>query len=379
MYKEYLERRGKDGLLRHIRDRASAMGRTITIDGTIDGRELLNFASNDYLGLGADERLKQAAAKALMVYGTGAGASRLLSGGTTLHKELESRLAGFKGTAAALVFNSGYAANTGALPALAGEGDAIFSDELNHASLIDGCRLSQATSHIYRHSDTVHLEELLGASREKLKIVVTDTVFSMGGDIVPLPRIMELCDKYGAMLYLDDAHATGIFGNGHGMLAHFGLKPEPWVIQMGTFSKAMGSFGAFIAGDKDMTDWLVNAARSFAYSTALPPAAIAASRAALDIIETDTSLNERLWANRERLVKGLKIIGLDTGKSETPIIPILIDSVNEAIGLSEGLLKEGIYAPAIRPPTVKEPRLRLTVTASHTEKDIDRLLRALGD
>ena len=318
-----MEERKREGLVREIHDRASAMGRVIRIDG----RDLLNFASNDYLGLASDEKLKQAASKAVMLFGTGAGASRLLSGGTRLHEELEQRVASFKGTQSALVFNSGYAANTGALPALARAGDAIFSDELNHASLIDGCRLSQAAKYIYRHSDLGHLENFLASSTARQKIVATDSVFSMDGAIAPLPELLDLCEKHDAILYIDDAHGTGVLGNGRGALAHFGLKPEPRVIQMGTFSKALGSFGAFIAADRGTTGWLVNSARSLIYSTALPPASIAASSAALDIVKQDSSLIERLWKHREKLAGGLGEMGLLTGRSETPIIPVMFDSV----------------------------------------------------
>jgi 8-amino-7-oxononanoate synthase len=375
MFEDMLEDRKREGLLREIHDRASAMGRTITVDG----RELLNFASNDYLGLASNEKLKQAASKAIMIFGTGAGASRLLSGGTRLHEELEQGVASFKGTPSALVFNSGYAANTGVLPALAGEGNAIFSDELNHASLIDGCRLSGAAKYIYRHADMEHLEDFLGSSTAKQKVVATDSVFSMDGDIAPLAGLMELSEKYGAILYIDDAHGTGTLGNGRGALAHFGLNPGPRVIQMGTFSKALGSFGAFVAADRGTTRWLINSARSLIYSTALPPAAIAASIAALEIVGTDSAPVERLWENRERLAGGLADLGLNTGRSRTPIIPVLFDSVEGALAASARLRKEGIYAPAIRPPTVKRPRLRLTVTAAHTEEDIARILDVLSD
>ena len=373
MFEDMLEDRKQQGILRSIHDRSSAMGRIIRVEG----RDLLNFASNDYLGLASNERLKQAATKAIMLFGTGGGASRLLSGGTRLHGELEQRLASFKGAPSAIVFNSGYAANTGALAALAGVGDAIFSDELNHASLIDGCRLSRAAKYIYRHADLGHLENFLLSSTASRKIVATDTVFSMDGDIAPIDELAELCEKYGAILYIDDAHGTGVLGRGRGALAHFGLAHQPFIIQMGTFSKALGSSGAFIASDKGTADWLVNSARSLIYSTALPPASVAASAAALDIVEHDTTLNERLWANRDRLFNGLEGLGLNTGQSLTPIIPVLAGSVSEAAGLSARLRQNGIYAPAILPPTVREPRLRLTVTASHTAEDIDSLLDAL--
>lgn len=374
MFEKQIHKAISEGLLREVHDRASAMGRSITVDG----RELLNFASNDYLGLASDDRLKHAASKAIMLFGTGAGASRLLAGGTRLHDELETNLASFKHTPSALVFNSGYAANTGALPSLAQAGDAIFSDELNHASLIDGCRLSEAAKYIYHHKDLTHLAHFLEVSTANRKVVATDSVFSMDGSIAPLPELYNLCQKHGAVLYIDDAHGTGVLGEGSGALGHFNMEPVPGIIQMGTLSKALGSFGAFIASDRNVTGWLVNSARSLIYSTALPPAAVAASMAALKIIRSDDSRLKALWANRRRLLDGLGSLGLDTGRSETPIVPVMLGSVKEALALSSRLREKGIYAPAIRPPTVKEPRLRLTVTASHRAEDIDLLLSALG-
>jgi 8-amino-7-oxononanoate synthase len=368
-----LQRLRRQRLLREIRDRASAQGRTITING----KEFINFASNDYLGLANHPAPKEAAIEALRKFGTGAGASRLLSGGCVLHAKLEGRLAAFKGTEAALLFTSGYAANTGIIPAIAESGDAIFSDELNHASIIDGCRLSRAETHIYRHADAGHLESLLGQTEARRKIVVTDSVFSMDGDIAPLPDICGLCVKHDAILFMDDAHGTGVLGGGRGALAHFGIRPEPWIIQMGTLSKALGSLGGFVAGSRKTVEWLVNSARSFIFSTALPAPVVAASLSALKILEGDTSLVEKLRQNIETLTVKLKGLGLDTGKTESPIVPVILKSAGEALEMSARLLEEGIYAPAIRPPTVREPRLRLTVTALHTEEDIERLAAAL--
>jgi 8-amino-7-oxononanoate synthase len=312
-------------------------------------------------------------------HGFGGGASRLLAGGSHLHRELEETVANFKGTDAALLFNSGYAANAGAIPALAGEGDAVFSDELNHASIIDGCRLARATTFVFRHRDTGHLGELLRASGARRKLVVTDTVFSMDGGIAPLPEMLHLCGEHGAMLYLDDAHGTGVLGGGRGALAHFSLAPEPWVIQMGTFSKALGSFGAFAAGSTDIIHWLINTCRSFIFSTALPPPVVAASAAALELAEgaAGRERHASLWGNTRRLIEELGALGLDTGESETPIVPVRGESVESVLSLSRKLFEQGIYAPAIRPPTVPTPRLRLTVTASHTEEDIAVLGGAL--
>jgi 8-amino-7-oxononanoate synthase len=377
VFEEELEQVRGRGLFREVRDRASMQGRFIVIDG----RQCLNFASNDYLALASHPALMEAAAAAMERYGFGGGASRLLAGGSELHRELEKRVANLKGTDAALIFNSGYAANTGAIPALAGEGDEVFSDELNHASIIDGCRLARATTLVFKHRDTGHLGELLRASGARRKLVVTDTVFSMDGGIAPLPEIFRLCGEHGALLYLDDAHGTGVLGEGRGALAHFALAPEPWVIQMGTFSKALGSFGAFAAGGRDVIHWLINTARSFIFSTALPPPVVAASSKALEMVEREGGRERqtRLWENRRRLTEELGALGLDTGESETPIIPVRAERLEDARSLAKGLFERGIYAPAIRPPTVPRPRLRLTVTASHTEEDIAALSRALRE
>lgn len=373
MFEDELDGLNKRNLLREIKDRATPQGREMEVGG----RRLLNFASNDYLGLAGHPALTEAAREALGQYGAGAGASRLLSGGCALHAGLEKKTANFKGTEAALVFGSGYAANVGAIPALAGRGEAIFSDELNHASIIDGCRLSGAETFIYRHRDAAHLGKLLRSSGAKRKLIVTDTVFSMDGDLAPLPEIHRLARESGALLYLDDAHGTGVLGGGKGALSHFAIAPEPWIIQMGTFSKALGSHGAFVAGDVGTIRWLFNSARSFIFSTALPPPVAAASLAALGLLEKDGAPLKRLRANCEKLFDGLKTLGLDAGGPDTPIFTVLAGSVEEALSLSAGLLRAGIYAPAIRPPSVKAPRLRLTVTAAHTGGDIERLLKAL--
>jgi len=374
VFKDDLTQLKASGRLRELTDRTSPQGRKITIGG----RELLNFGSNDYLGLAADPALVRAAVEALEKYGLGGGASRLLAGGTELAMELEARVARLKGTEAALLLNSGYAANTGIVPAVARPGDAIFSDKLNHASLIDGCNISRAETRIYRHRDMEHLERLLKQTWAKHKIVVTDSVFSMDGDIAPLKEMDTLCSRYNALLYLDDAHATGVLGGGKGSLAHFSLEPEPWIVQMGTFSKALGSFGAFASADASKIQWIVNSARSFVYSTALPACVVAASIEAINILENDTGRIERLWANRERLHAGIRKLGFNAGASETPIIPIISPGIKEAMALSDRLLDADIYAPAIRPPTVREPRIRLTVTAAHTDEDIDHLLGALN-
>lgn len=395
MFSDELKKLTHDNLLRVIRDRESGSAASRII---INGEEYINFASNDYLGLSHHPLIIEAAKRAMDKYGFGAGASRLLSGGTELHRKLEKMIAEFKDTDSALLFNSGYAANISAIPAIAGEGDIIFSDELNHASIVDGCRLSKAKKIIYRHCDINHLSELMKREPGNKKIVITDTVFSMDGDIAPLSDIYNLCANLNSELrtpnsilfYIDDAHGTGVLGEGKGALAHFNIKPEQWMIQMGTFSKALGSHGAFIAAQKDVIDWLINTARGFIYSTALPACVIVASIEALRILKTEPALPGKLRQNRERLFNGLHDWGFDTMKSETPIIPIIppypplakggegeLSDVETTMKFSEHLMKNHIYAPAIRPPTVKLPRIRFTVTAAHTEEDMDRLLQAL--
>jgi 8-amino-7-oxononanoate synthase len=348
---------------------------------TISGRQLLLMCSNDYLGLASHPALTNAAIKALERHGFGSGASRLVSGTSGLHIELERRIAAFKGTESALVFNSGYAANTGVIPAIAAEGDVILSDSLNHASIIDGCRLSRASVLVYRHRDLDHVEELLKKSgNAKRRLIVTDSVFSMDGDIAPLSGLAALAQQYNALLMVDDAHATGVLGrSGRGSTAHFGLGQEVH-IQMGTLGKAFGSFGAYIAGSRELIDYLVNRARSFLFSTALPPSVCAASIAAISIIERQPELLQSLWINRNRFVKGLQALFLNIAATETPIVPILVGSSQKALRASQTLFDHGIYASAIRPPTVPEgsARIRTTVTAAHSHQDIDHALDVFG-
>jgi 8-amino-7-oxononanoate synthase len=362
-------------LLRELKDRGSSQGARIKFSG----KEYINFSSNDYLGLANHHYVIDRVRKALDEYGFGAGASRLMGGGSELHRELENRITEFKTTEAALVFNSGYAANTGIIPAIAGKDTAIFSDEFNHASIVDGCRLSGSRTLVYRHRDMTHLKELLRKEDSRKRIVVTDTIFSMDGDIAPLPEMSVICRNYEAILYLDEAHATGVIGNGRGALAHFGMKPEEWIIQMGTFSKAFGSVGAFLGGSKDVVQWTLNTARSFVYSTALPACVIAGSLAALELIENDTSLIEKLWDNRSMAVDAIRETGFDIRGSETPIIPVMTGTVEDTLQISKYLLEKGIFAPGIRPPTVKEPRIRISITAAHTDEDIGRLVEALKE
>ena len=373
MFSKNLNILKEKGLFRNIKDRESYQGPKVRFNG----REYINFSSNDYLGLANHPYIINKVKRALDDYGYGAGASRLLSGGSILHKELEDKVAQFKDTEFALIFNSGYAANTGIIPAIAGEDDAIFSDELNHASIIDGCRLSRAKTLIYRHKDSLHLEDLIKKEKAKKKIVITDTVFSMDGDIAPLSDIYAICKKNNAILYIDDAHGTGVLGNGRGALSHFNIRPEPSIIQMGTFSKALGSYGAFVAGSRDVIEWILNTARSFIYSTALPSCIVTGSIAALELVEKDSELIKRLWLNRTNITGCIKDIGYNIMVSETPIMPLKTGTVEDTLRISRHLFEKGIFAPAIRPPTVKEPRIRITVTAAHTDEDIERLIEAL--
>ena len=364
-------------LLRHLRTVGSGNGPWITVDG----RSVLLLCSNDYLGLAGHQDLQDAARAAMDRYGFGAGASRLVSGSSPLHEELEQTLARFKGTEAALLFNSGYAANTGIIPALASEGDAILSDGLNHASIIDGCRLSRAEVHVYSHGDMNHVESLLKkTARARRRLIVTDGVFSMDGDIAPLPDLCTLAEKYGALLMVDDAHATGVLGDsGRGTAEHFGVSGRV-PVQMGTLGKALGSFGAYIAGDRDMITYILNKARSLIFSTALPPAVCAASLAALRVLEQEPWRREQLRKNVHRFVVVLMAQGVDVAASETPIIPIIIGDSEKALLAGQSLMDKGMFALAVRPPTVPEgtARIRMTIMATHSPEDLDRAAAAVG-
>ena len=378
MFEQELSYIDKHGLRRRLSIAGPDDGAYVTING----RRVILMCSNDYLGLANHPALKQAATAAMEQYGFGSGASRLVSGTGPLHWELEERLARFKGTEAALLFNSGYAANIGIIPAVATTGDAILSDSLNHASIIDGCRLSKAQVHVFRHRDVNNLEDLLKkTAHARRRLIVTDGVFSMDGDIAPLPELVALAERYDAMVMVDDAHATGVLGpGGRGTVEHFGLKCRV-AIQMGTLGKALGSFGAYVSGDRHLIEFLLNSARSFIFSTALPPAVCAASIAALDIVEQEPERRNRLWQNRDRFVQGLKAMGIDTQDSETPIIPVMIGASEKAMHASSQLLDSGVFATAIRPPTVAEgaARIRTTVTAAHSIADIDAALTAFAE
>ena len=349
----------------------------------IKGKKLLNLCSNNYLGLANDIRIKNSAIKAIREFGVGAGASRLVTGSNILHKRLEDKLADFKRQEACLIYSSGYSANLGIISALVGRDDAVFSDRLNHASIIDGIILSRAELARYPHKDIKVLEKLLrrraAQDARRKTLIITDSVFSMDGDIAPVPELIALARKYDCLLMLDEAHATGVLGkNGRGTLEHFGLSSDERIIQMGTLSKAIGGLGGFVCGRKDLIKYLINRSRSFIFSTALPPALCASAVETIDIIEEDGSLRKRLWDNANFLRNGLQSLGFDTLASQTPIIPVLTREPKLTMEFSQELFKEGIFVQGIRPPTVPEGfcRLRVTVMATHTLNDLQFALSA---
>ena len=343
------------------------------------GRSMLMLSSNNYLGLASHPALKRAAIEATQRFGTGTGASRLIAGNLEALGDLEARLAEFKGTQAALVFGSGYLANLGTLPALAGPDDVIFSDELNHASLIDGCRLSRAQVMVYRHCDVDHLNEMLAhAAAARRRLIVTDSVFSMDGDLAPLADIVELARRYEAAVMIDEAHAVGVMGpNGAGLASALNLEREVDV-QMGTLSKALGSYGAYVAGCATLVDFLINRARSFVFTTGLPPASAAAASAAIDLIAIEPGRIKRLWDNGRYLSQALLDAGFKLGRTATPILPVMVGEAQPAMDLAEALLARDIFVTAIRPPTVPAgtARLRVTPTADHSRADLDEALAA---
>jgi len=371
-----LEDRTSLGIYRTLKTLDSPQGREIIIDG----RRVLNFCSNDYLGLANDERIKRAALEAITEYGLGSGASRLVCGNMGPHEKLEADLAHFKNTQSALVFSSGYMANTGIIPALMDRHGVVLSDKLNHASIIDGIILSRAKLVRYPHADMQALQEILkNLPAGQRRLIVTDTVFSMDGDKAPLRGIVDLARRYEAMVMVDEAHALGVLGRrGSGLVEELGLEAQV-DIQMGTLSKAAGSFGAYACGTRILRDYLINKSRSFIYTTAMPPALAQASRTALQIILEGSQMRRELEEKSDYLRVELKGMGFDTMNSSTPIIPILVKNSAQAKAMSQRLLEQGIFVQAIRPPTVPvgTARLRLTVTATHTQDDLGLLLKAV--
>ncbi|GBD38579.1 8-amino-7-oxononanoate synthase [bacterium HR37] len=348
----------------------------------IDGKRYILLASNNYLGLSTDPLVKEAARRALEKYGTGSGGSRLVSGSLDLHRELEERIASFKKTESAILFSSGYLANVGTISALVGPGDVIFSDELNHASIIDGCRLSRAEIKVYRHCDIDHLGYLLSkTSSSGKRLIVTDTVFSMDGDIAPLPELVELAEMYGCMLMVDEAHATGVLGKrGSGATEYFGVEDRVHIV-MGTLSKAIGSLGGYVAGGKKLIEFLRNRARTFIFDTSLPASAVAASMAAIDIIESEPQRRDYLWGLINRFKSGLKDIGLSILPSNSAVIPVLIGEAEPTLRFSILLKEKGVFTPAVRPPSVPHGkcRIRATLMATHREEHIEIALSAFRE
>jgi len=348
---------------------------------SIDGRALINFGSNDYLGIAADPRLSQAAAEAVVREGWGSGASPLVTGYATAHQRLAQRLAEFEETEAALVFTSGFAANVGAIASLVGPGDAVYSDSKNHASLFDGCRLSRADVRVYPHGDCLRLAELLEKSnRYRRRLIVTDGLFSMDGDVAPLAELTGLARRYEAMLLVDEAHATGIFGShGRGTCEHLGVERDVH-IRIGTLSKALGCAGGFVAGSRSLIEWLINRARPYVFSTAAPAASASAAIAALDIVQHEPQRRERLLGRSRELRLQLQAQGWNVGASTSQIIPLVVGEAERAVGLSVKLREYGLFVPAIRSPTVPqgEACLRISLTASHTDDMIAALLAALA-
>lgn len=343
-----------------------------------NNREFIMMASNNYLSLTHDLRVQQAAKYAVEQYGTGSGGARLTSGTFPLFNELELGIADFKHTEQALVFNTGYMANVGTITALMNKNSVIISDELNHASIIDGCRLSGAHIERYKHKDVEHAEYILKNYKSAYKMIITDGVFSMDGDIAPLDKLYELGKEYNALLMVDDAHSTGVLGNGRGTAHHFGLTDVD--VQLGTLSKALGSVGGYVAGRKELIEYLVNYSRSFIFSTALSPADIGAALEALTIVKNEPLVVEQLNENTAYMANKLQSMGIECD-DETPIFPIIVGDNERALSLAYELELRGIIITAIRPPTVPvgESRLRMTITAAHSQEQLDYVANTLRD
>jgi glycine C-acetyltransferase len=372
--KDKLDELGEQGLLLHPRTLQGATGAR----ARFDGRDVINLASNNYLGLANHPRMNASAAKAAAELGAGSGAVRTIAGTMSLHQELERRFADFKHAEAALMFQSGFTANAGTVAAILDREDVIVSDRLNHASIIDGARLSRAEIKVFEHKDAAHADALLAetASPGRRQLLITDGVFSMDGDIAPLPDLVEVAEKRGAVMMIDDAHASGVLGKGGaGTVDHFGLHGRVDV-QVGTLSKAIGVLGGFIAGAPHLIEWLVNRGRPYLFSTSTPPAVTAACIEALDIIADEPERLERLWSNTRLFKDGLHDLGFDTGMSETPITPVIIGEEEATQAFARRLFERGVFTPAIVFPTVGKghARVRTIVTADHTEDDLREAL-----
>ena len=371
-------------LWRPLRVMSSAQGPI----ASVDDRRVISLSSNDYLGLTHHPRLREAALAAVREFGVGSGAVRTIAGTMAMHEALEAELAAWKGVPTTLTFQSGFTANTGVIPVVTGETDLIVSDALNHASIIDGMRLSKAPRKIYPHADAAALRAVLeeavrdgrpdGAGPYRLILVVTDGVFSMDGDIAPLPAIVEAAEAHGAAVFVDDAHASGVLGRGgRGSVDHFGLHGRV-AIQVGTLSKAVGALGGYVAGSRALRDLLIARARPFLFSTSHPPAVVAACREAIRVMDDEPELLERLWTNTRRFKVELSRLGFDTGASETPITPVMMGDGATAGRFSDRLLEEGVFAQPVVYPTVAldKARLRTIVTAAHTNEMLDAALAA---
>jgi glycine C-acetyltransferase len=361
--------------LRHLESACEPVAR-------FDGRDVINLASNNYLGLANHPKLIEAECNAARHYGAGSGAVRTISGTMSIHMELESRIAAFKNVEACVVFQSGFAANAGTVAAILTPEDHIISDELNHASIIDGCRLSKAKIHVFRHRDAAHAEEKLAALQNQSghKLLITDGVFSMDGDIGALAMLTQLAEKYGAIMMVDDAHASGVLGkNGRGTVDHFDLHGRVH-IQVGTLSKAVGVLGGYVCGSRDLIDFLYHRARPFLFSTSHPPAVVAACLAAFDILEQEPERIEKLWSNTRLFQDGLHANGLSTGASETPITPIMVGEAATAHAFSRALFEEGVFATGLGYPTVPEgkARIRTIVTSAHSRDVLERAVEIIA-
>ena len=368
-------------LYRGLRVLTSAQGPVVDVDG----RHVISLSSNDYLGLTHHPRLRAAALAAVAEFGVGSGAVRTIAGTLSMHEALEAELAAFKGVEAVLTFQSGFTANTGLIPTIAGEGDLIVSDALNHASIIDGIRLSKAARKIYPHGDVAALREILDeaagrAEPYRLVLVVTDGVFSMDGDLAPLPAIVEAAEAAGAAVMVDDAHGSGVLGRaGRGTVDHFGLHGRVH-IQVGTLSKAVGSLGGYVAGPTALREVLTQRARPFLFSTSHPPAVVAACREAIRVMQEEPELQDRLWASTRRFKAELARLGFDTGRSDTPITPVMMGDPQTAMTFSDRLMDESVFAQPVVFPTVAldKARIRTIVTAAHTDDHLDRSLDAFA-
>ena len=376
---EELESLKESGLYNQIRTLSSPQGAWLVVDG----KRVLNFCSNNYLGLANHPRMVAAAKKAMEDYGVGPGAVRTIAGTMDLHLELERRIAKFKRVEDAITFQSGFTANTGTIPALVGKGDMIFSDELNHASIIDGCRLSGAVIKRYDHASPASLESVIKENKGSYRrgLIVTDGVFSMDGDYPPLDKLAEIAEDYGLILMVDDAHGEGVLGEGgRGIVDHFKLHGKV-DIEVGTFSKAFGVMGGVVAGDGKIIEWLRQRGRPFLFSSAVTVPDVAATIAAIDLLEESTELVDRLWSNAAKFKKEMNALGFDTGKSMTPITPVMLGDAKLAREFSKGLYEEKVFAMALGYPTVPVglARIRVMISASHTEDDIRQALIAFKE